>query len=59
MYDRNYTAIASFPNESVPLGKAVPCKYGWTFDHSEYKETIVTEVQKIILSLMLFNILEI
>ncbi|CAH0388325.1 unnamed protein product [Bemisia tabaci] len=43
MYDRNYTAIASFPNESVPLGKAVPCKYGWTFDHSEYKETIVTE----------------
>ena len=48
-YDVNFTDVYvkhgyKWPKRADPTWDRVPCKQGWDFDHSEYKDTLVTEV---------------
>ena len=50
-YDVNFTEVFvrngyKWPKRADPTWDKVPCKEGWDFDHSEYKDTLVTEVRK-------------
>jgi hypothetical protein len=49
-YDVNFTDVYvkhghKWPKRADPTWDRVPCKDGWDFDHSEYKDTLVTEVR--------------
>jgi OCT family organic cation transporter-like MFS transporter 4/5 len=51
-YDVNFTDVYvkngyKWPKRADPSWSRVPCKQGWDFDHSEYKNTLVTEVGSI------------
>jgi len=47
--DTSFSALSTVygPNGTKNAQK-VPCKYGWTFDHSVYTTTVVTEVSKFV-----------
>ena len=48
-YDVNFTQVFvengnKWPRRPYGTWEKVPCKEGWDYDHSEYKDTLVTEV---------------
>ena len=49
-YDVNFTEVFvkngyKWPKRADPSWSKSPCKHGWDYDHSEYKDTLVTEVR--------------
>ena len=49
-YDVNFTEVFvrngyKWPKRADPSWNKSPCKHGWDYDHSEYKDTLVTEVR--------------
>ncbi len=52
-YDVNFTQIyeengSKWPTKADENWPKAPCKNGWDYDHSEYKDSLVTEVCEII-----------